>query len=313
MNQPQPVKDASHLYEVERRAEHAARPGFRISELQLSPTQKVPWHTHTNVSDTFYVLEGQMRLFLQDPKEEVNLKPGEVYVVRPTRPHLVTNGGTKSLTFLVLQGVGEYGFCSPGAPSSRAFMTLNHPQQELQQRARALARETIAPRAAEVDRTEQYPWENVKALNDAGFFGMTIPKAYGGAGLGFLEACLVVDEVAQVCGVSGRIVVEANMGAISAVMHYGSEPQKKLAAELVLSGDKPAICITEPAAGSAASEMTTRADRKGNGYVINGGKHWITGGGVSRLHLVFARVFEQPARSKASAVFWRSAIKPRDF
>jgi mannose-6-phosphate isomerase-like protein (cupin superfamily) len=110
MNQTQPVKDASHLYEVERRAEHAARPGFRITELQLSPTQKVPWHTHTNVSDTFYVLEGQMRLFLQDPKEEVNLKPGEVYVARPKRPHLVTNGGTKSLTFLVLQGVGEYDF-----------------------------------------------------------------------------------------------------------------------------------------------------------------------------------------------------------
>jgi mannose-6-phosphate isomerase-like protein (cupin superfamily) len=110
MNQPQPVKDASHLYEVERRAQHAARPGFRISELQLSPKQKVPWHTHSNISDTFYVLEGQMRLFLQDPKEDVNLKPGEVYVVRPKRPHLVTNSGTTSLTFLILQGVGEYDF-----------------------------------------------------------------------------------------------------------------------------------------------------------------------------------------------------------
>ena len=110
MNQPKSLRDASHLYEVERRAEHAARPGFRIMELQLSPTQKVPWHTHSNISDTFYVLEGQMRLFLQDPKEEVNLKPGEVHAVRPGRPHLVTNGGTKSLTFLVLQGVGEYDF-----------------------------------------------------------------------------------------------------------------------------------------------------------------------------------------------------------
>ena len=110
MNQPQPVKDASQLYEVERRARHAERPGFRITELQLSPTQTVPWHTHSNISDTFYVLEGQMRLFLQDPKEEVNLQPGEVYAVRPTRPHLVTNGGTQSLTFLVLQGVGEYDY-----------------------------------------------------------------------------------------------------------------------------------------------------------------------------------------------------------
>src|ERR1700742_5405303 len=118
-------------------------------------------------------------------------------------------------------------------------MALTTAQQDLQQRARAWARETIAPRAAEVDRTEQYPWENVKALNDAGFFGMTIPKQYGGPGLGFLEAALVVDEVAQACGVSGRIVVEANMGAISAVMHYGTEAQKKVAAELVFPGDKP--------------------------------------------------------------------------
>ena len=110
MKQGQPVKDANHLYEVERRAQHAARPGFRISELQLSPTQKVPWHTHTNVSDTFYVLEGEMRLFLQEPKESLHLKPGEVFVVKPGRPHLVTNAGQTSLTFLVLQGVGEYDF-----------------------------------------------------------------------------------------------------------------------------------------------------------------------------------------------------------
>src|SRR5262249_14525379 len=178
-------------------------------------------------------------------------------------------------------------------------MTLTTAQLELQKRARALARETIAPRAAEVDRSEQYPWDNVKALVDAGFFGMTIPKAHGGPGLGFLEAALVVDEMAQVCGVSGRIVVEANMGAISAVMHYGTDAQKKLAAELVLSGDKPAICITEPGAGSAASEMTTRAMRKGNGYIINGGKHWITGGALSNLHLVFPPTFHQGAPEHA--------------
>ena len=110
MNQGQSIRDASHLYEVERRVQHAARPGFRIMELQLSPTQKVPWHSHSNISDTFYVLDGQLRLFLQDPKEEVNLGSGEVYVVRAARPHLVTNAGTRWLTFLVLQGVGEYDY-----------------------------------------------------------------------------------------------------------------------------------------------------------------------------------------------------------
>jgi quercetin dioxygenase-like cupin family protein len=104
------IKDASHLYEVERRAEHAARPGFRITELQLSASQKVPWHSHTNVSDTFYVLEGELRIFLQEPKEAVRLAPGETYRVAPKRPHLVANGGASSVTFLVLQGIGEYDF-----------------------------------------------------------------------------------------------------------------------------------------------------------------------------------------------------------
>jgi quercetin dioxygenase-like cupin family protein len=106
----EPVKDASHLYEVERRAYHLQRPGFRIAELQLSPTQKVPWHSHTNISDTFYVLEGEMRLFLQDPKQELRLKPGESFVAAAGRPHLVTNAGQSSLTFLIMQGVGEYDY-----------------------------------------------------------------------------------------------------------------------------------------------------------------------------------------------------------
>jgi len=104
------VKDSSELYEVERRARHAERPGFRISELQISPKQQVPWHYHSTVQDTFYVLEGRLRLFLRDPKEEVKLGPGETYAVRPGRPHLVTNGGDTSATFLVLQGIGEYDF-----------------------------------------------------------------------------------------------------------------------------------------------------------------------------------------------------------
>jgi quercetin dioxygenase-like cupin family protein len=70
----------------------------------------VPWHCHSHVSDTLYVLEGQLRLFLQDPKEEVRLGPGESYAVAPGRPHLVTNAGQTSMTILVLQGVGEYDY-----------------------------------------------------------------------------------------------------------------------------------------------------------------------------------------------------------
>jgi len=172
------------------------------------------------------------------------------------------------------------------------MLRLSDEQLALQAKAQSLAQDVIAPRAAEVDRSEAYPWQNCDALKDAGFFGLTIPKEYGGGGAGYLEAVLVIEEMAKVCGVTGRIAVETNMGAIGAILAYGSEEQKRLATELVLSGDKPAICITEPGAGSAATEMTTRADRDGDHYVIDGKKHWITGGGVSRLHLIFARVFD---------------------
>ena len=180
---------------------------------------------------------------------------------------------------------------------------LTTEQRRLQGEARHLAETVIAPRAAEVDRAESYPWDNVAALRDAGLMGYTIPQAYGGAGGSFLDAALIIEEMARVCGVTGRIAVEANMGAISAVMHYGSEAQKRLAAELVLSGDKPAICITEPEAGSAATDMTTRADRRDGHYVINGRKHWITGGGVSRLHLIFARIFDEAGRRQGIGGF----------
>jgi mannose-6-phosphate isomerase-like protein (cupin superfamily) len=106
----QTLKDASQLYEVERREYHAARPGFRITELQISPTQKVPWHYHNGVSDTFYVLSGSISIYLQEPKERVELTPGQSLAVPPKRPHLVTNAGKTSAVFLVLQGVGEYDF-----------------------------------------------------------------------------------------------------------------------------------------------------------------------------------------------------------
>jgi len=169
---------------------------------------------------------------------------------------------------------------------------LTETQKQLQVTAREFAKKEIAPLAAEVDRTEQYPWENVKQLTKQGYMGMTVPKEYGGPGMAFLDVVLVIEEIAKVCGVSARIVVEANMGAVGAVMKYGSEAQKKLVAEHVLCGDKPAICITEPGAGSAATEMSTRADHNGDHYILNGTKYWITGGGVSKFHLIFARVFE---------------------
>ncbi len=104
------LTNADHLYEVERRVRHAERPNFRISELQISPSQFVPWHSHTRITDTFYVVEGRVRLLLRDPAEEVLLNSGETYAVRERRPHRVENAGPTSATFLVLQGIGEYDY-----------------------------------------------------------------------------------------------------------------------------------------------------------------------------------------------------------
>ena len=172
------------------------------------------------------------------------------------------------------------------------MFALTKEQQNLQARACALSDGPIRDRAAEIDRTEDYPWHNVEDLTKAGFMGMTIPRAFGGKGLSFLDAVLVIEQMARNCGVTGRIVVEANMGGISAVMKYGTEEQKKTVAPYVLAGDKPAICITEPTAGSAATKMRAKAVRTAGGYVLNGEKYWITGGGVSRVHLIFARVID---------------------
>ncbi len=173
---------------------------------------------------------------------------------------------------------------------------LTPAQQDLRRLARRIADTAIAPRAADTDRSETYPWDNVAALREAGLLGYTIPPDLGGAGGSVLDAAIIIEEMARVCGVTGRIAVETNMGALSAVLHYGSDAQRRLAARLVLDGDKPAICITEPDAGSAATEMTTRADRRGDRWIINGHKHWITGAGVSRLHLIFARAFDESGR-----------------
>jgi mannose-6-phosphate isomerase-like protein (cupin superfamily) len=104
------VTDTTNLYEVERRARYAVRDDFRITELQISPTQDVPWHYHQNVQDTFYVLSGAIRVLLAGPDKEVLLTPGQTYTVPARQPHRVVNAGDTSAVFFVLQGGGTYDF-----------------------------------------------------------------------------------------------------------------------------------------------------------------------------------------------------------
>ncbi len=171
---------------------------------------------------------------------------------------------------------------------------LGPEQDALRRRARQLADTVFAGRAARWDASEEYPWENVKDLVGAGLMGMTIPRAYGGPDRPVLDVVLAIEEVARACGITGRIVVEGSLGVVGALSAYGTEAQKRRYFPWVLEGDKPAIAISEPAAGSAATDLETRAEEAPGGYRLTGHKCWITGAGTSRLYLVFARFGGRP-------------------
>jgi alkylation response protein AidB-like acyl-CoA dehydrogenase len=174
---------------------------------------------------------------------------------------------------------------------------LTEEQRTLKERARRFATEVVAPHAEEMDRTNEYPWPIVKALAAERFMGMNVPHEYGGDGRSLLDTVLVVEEMAKVSGTVGRIVVDGNMGIVGAIRHYGTEAQRRQYLPWVVAGEKPAIAITEPEAGSAATMLTTRAVRDGDSFVLDGEKRWITGAGVSQLYLVLAR-FDNVAGAK---------------
>ena len=179
---------------------------------------------------------------------------------------------------------------------------LTSEERALGARARALADGVFRDRAARWDEDEAYPWDNVKDLVRAGFMGITIPRSHGGPGGSVLGVLLVVEEIARVCGVTARIVVEGSLGVVGALTAYGTEAQKRRYFPWVLEGEKPAIAITEPEAGSAATDLATRADESPEGYTVTGEKRWITGAGTSRLYLVYCRLGHAPGAAGIGGV-----------
>ncbi len=170
---------------------------------------------------------------------------------------------------------------------------LNAEQNQIVSLMDELGKNEFAGKASRWDENHEYPWENIHKLQECDILGMTIPEEYGGQGRPLIDAVLAIETAAKYCGVTARAIVETNMGALGCVMAYGTDEQRKLVAKRVLNeGDKPAIGMTEPEAGTALTDLATTAVKKNNQYIINGTKHWITGGGVSVTNLIFVRFIE---------------------
>ncbi|HWB51740.1 MAG TPA: acyl-CoA dehydrogenase family protein [Stellaceae bacterium] len=162
-------------------------------------------------------------------------------------------------------------------------------ERQLLDSIKALSRDQIAPRAADHDRSGEFPWDNVEAINGLGLNAMFVPEAYGGAGLSYAAYLACVREISAACASTG-IIWATNFHAAKPLIDFGTEEQKQRLLPRVAEGALCALAITEPDAGSDATGMTTRFTPAGNdSVVIDGGKTFITNGDVADLVLLFGK------------------------
>jgi alkylation response protein AidB-like acyl-CoA dehydrogenase len=158
----------------------------------------------------------------------------------------------------------------------------------LRETVRKIANDVIAPRAAEIDSSGEFPWDIKELLQRQGIFGALFPESLGGCGLGHIAVCLVVEEIARVCASSSLIPQVQALGATPLLL-AGTPAQKEKYCPSLASGEKLcAFGLTEPGAGSDAAAMTTTAELKGDTYVLNGLKHFISNATVADVFTVFA-------------------------
>jgi alkylation response protein AidB-like acyl-CoA dehydrogenase len=167
-------------------------------------------------------------------------------------------------------------------------MTLAAHHEQLRDAVRRYARERLAPNAARWDREKVFPREEVAGLGEMGLYGISIPEAQGGAGMDCTALALACEEIAAGDGATCTIVMVTNLVA-NILQGYGNEAQKKeFLAPLAQGKLLGAFCLTEPHAGSDAAAITTRAERSGGHYVLNGVKQFITSGKNADIAVVFA-------------------------
>ena len=179
---------------------------------------------------------------------------------------------------------------------------LTEEQKAIQELARKIAVEKVIPVRQELDEKEEFPWEMMKVCADTGLFGVSIPEEYGGVGGGVLENCVAVEELSRVClGVSVSYAA-VGLGA-SPILFYGNSEQKKKYLPDIAKGKRlAAFGLTEPDAGSDAGAIRTTATRKGDGYVLNGTKQWITNGGEAEIYSIIAMTDRTKGPRGASAL-----------
>jgi alkylation response protein AidB-like acyl-CoA dehydrogenase len=170
---------------------------------------------------------------------------------------------------------------------SPAF-ALSEEHEALRDAVRALADDKIAPRAADIDRAAEFPWDVYEALVKADFQAVHIPEAYGGAGADAIATAIVIEEVARACASSSLIPAVNKLGTVPLLL-AASEDVKARYLPPVARGDAMiSYALSEPEAGSDAAAMKTRAVRSADGYVLNGVKRWISNAGVSKYYTVMA-------------------------
>uniref|UniRef100_D3TNV6 Medium-chain specific acyl-CoA dehydrogenase, mitochondrial n=1 Tax=Glossina morsitans morsitans TaxID=37546 RepID=D3TNV6_GLOMM len=187
---------------------------------------------------------------------------------------------------------------TPGGPS----FGLTEEQKQMQEMARKFSREEVLPVAAHHDKTGEYPWDIVKKAWALGLMNNHIPQEFGGLGLDVYTTCLIAEELAYACTGIMTALEASSLGQTPIILSANKEQKKKYLGRLLEEPLVAAYCVTEPVAGSDVAGIRTRAEKKGDEYIINGQKMWITNGGVANWYFVLARTHPDP-KAPASKAF----------
>lgn len=187
---------------------------------------------------------------------------------------------------------------------------LGETADAIRETVRDFSQHEIAPRAAEIDKTNQFPIDLWPKLGALGLHGITVEEEYGGAGLGYLEHCIAMEEISR-----GSASVGLSYGAhsnlcVNQIRRNASEAQKKKYLPKLISGEHVgALAMSEPGAGSDVVSMKTRADKKGDRYIINGSKMWITNGPIAQTLVVYAKTDPNAGPRGITAFFIEKGMK----